>query len=98
MRFTTDSLLIGCAGSPPKIDSLRLQLWKAGVDWNKISDFELFSKYLVKSFTPKDTYLLFGDLNFSWFEYVHDNKKDSSFSFVCSALSPIVSKALPCSS
>ena len=56
--------------------SLRLQLWKAGVDWNKISDFELFSKYLVKSFTPKDTYLLFGDLNFSWFEYVHDNKKD----------------------
>ena len=56
--------------------SLRLQLWKIGVDWNKISDFGLFSKYLVKSFTPKDTYLLFGDLNFSWFEYVHDNKKD----------------------
>ena len=55
---------------------LRLQLWKAGVDWNKISDFELFSQYLVKGFTPKDTYLLFGDLNFSWFEYVHDNKKD----------------------
>ena len=56
--------------------SLRLHLWKCGVDWNKISDFELFAQFIVKQFTPEDTYLLFGDLNFSWFEYVHDNQKD----------------------
>ena len=56
--------------------SLRLQLWRMGIDWNKISDFELFSQIIVHNFTPKDTYLLFGNLNFSWFEYVHDNKKD----------------------
>ena len=55
---------------------LRLQLWKMGIDWNKISDFDLFSQIIIHSFTPKETYLLFGDLNFSWFKYVHDSKKD----------------------
>lgn len=57
--------------------SLRLQLWRIGIDWNNISDFELFSQIIIKNLTPKDTCLLFGDLNFSWFEYVHDNKKDA---------------------
>lgn len=61
--------------------SLRLHLWKNGIDWNKISDFELFSRFIVKNFTPKDTYLLFGDLNFSWFEYMYDNKKDCNLLF-----------------
>lgn len=56
--------------------SLRLQLWKSGIDWNKISDFELFSQYIVKNFTTEDTHLLFGKLNFSWFEYIHNNEKD----------------------
>lgn len=56
--------------------ALRLQLWKKGIDWNEITDFDLFAQIIVKNFTPKDTYLLFGDLNFSWFEYVHDNIKD----------------------
>lgn len=56
--------------------SLRLQLWKMGKDWNKLSDFDLFSQVIVKNFTPKDTHLLFGELNFSWFEYVHNNKKE----------------------
>lgn len=56
--------------------SMRLQLWKLGKDWNTISDFELFAQVLCKNFTPKDTYLLFGDLNFSWFEYVFDTKKE----------------------
>lgn len=56
--------------------SLRLQLWKMGIDWNNITDFELFAQIIVKHFEPKDTCLLFGDLNFSWFEYIHDNNKD----------------------
>lgn len=47
--------------------TFRLQLWDMGIDWNKISDFELFSQLIV-NYTPKDTYLLFGDLNFSWFK------------------------------
>lgn len=56
--------------------SLRLQLWKMNKDWNEISDFELFATIITKSFTPDNTRLLFGNLNFSWFEYIHDNNKD----------------------
>ena len=56
--------------------SLRLQLWKIGIDWNVISDFELFAQIIIKNLTPKDTHLLFGDLNFSWFRLFHDKKKD----------------------
>ena len=47
--------------------SLRLQLWEMGIDWTKISDYELFIKLIV-GFTPKDTFLIFGDLNLSWFK------------------------------
>lgn len=47
--------------------SLRLQLWEMGIDWTKISDYELFIK-LIGGFTPKDTFLIFGDLNLSWFK------------------------------
>ncbi len=56
--------------------SLRLKLWKNGIDWNKISDFELFSNFLVKNFTPNDTKLLFGNLDFSKFNYIYDSEKD----------------------
>ena len=56
--------------------SLRLQLWKIGIDWNVISDFELFAQIIIKNLTPKDTHLLFGNLNFSWFRLFHDKKKD----------------------
>lgn len=46
--------------------SFRLQLWDMGIDWTKISDFELFIQF-IKNLTPKDTHLIFGDLNLSWF-------------------------------
>lgn len=55
--------------------SFRVQLWDAGIDWNKISDFDLF-KLLIKGYTSKDTYLLFGDLNLSWFEEFHNKEAD----------------------
>lgn len=55
--------------------SFRLQLWDIGIDWNKIRDFDLFIN-LIKGFTPKDTYLLFGDLNFSWFETFKNKETD----------------------
>lgn len=58
--------------------SFRLQLWDMGIDWNKISDFELF-KILIKNYTPDETRLLFGDLNLSWFENMHDNEADCDF-------------------
>lgn len=55
--------------------AMRLQLWKKGIDWNTYSDFKLFAS-IVKAYTPKETQLIFGDLNLSWFELVHDNEKN----------------------
>lgn len=45
---------------------VRLQLWQNGVDWNKISDYELFAS-LIQSFNVEDTKILFGDLDFTKF-------------------------------
>lgn len=42
----------------------RVVLWDAGIDWNNISDFELFIM-LSRSLTPQITGLLFGDFDFS---------------------------------
>lgn len=55
--------------------SMRLQLWKADINWNKISDFKFF-QMIIKTLKLEDTYLLFGDLNLSWFEEFHDFEKD----------------------
>lgn len=45
----------------------RLQLWDAGVDWNKITSYDLFRSYV--KFIPKETsQLLFGDIDFSGFD------------------------------
>lgn len=52
------------AGNPT---SMRLPLWDAGIDWNKITDFELFVS-LVHSFKPEETKMFFGDqLDFTKF-------------------------------
>lgn len=49
--------------------TFRLDLWKKGIDWNKISDFSLFAS-IIKGYTPENTSLIFGDLNLSWFETI----------------------------
>ena len=45
----------------------RLNLWDNGIDWNKISDYELFAM-MVLGLEKKDTSLIFGDLDFSKLE------------------------------
>lgn len=45
----------------------KIPLWDNGIDWNKITDFEMFSTMVV-GLTPSDTSLLFGDLDFSLFK------------------------------
>lgn len=55
--------------------SMRLQLWRNGIDWNKYSNFQLFAS-LIKAYTPNETKLIFGDLNLSWFELIHDEVKN----------------------
>lgn len=49
--------------------SFRVQLWEMGIDWNKISDFELFS-LLLKTVSLEQTSIFFGDLDFSSFDLV----------------------------
>ena len=44
----------------------RLQLWDMGIDWNKITNFDLFCM-LAPAIPQEDTKLLFGDLDFTKF-------------------------------
>ena len=53
----------------------RLSLWKNGIDWNKITDYELFCA-TVLNYTSKDTHLLFGDLDFSKFRLIPLKEND----------------------
>lgn len=55
--------------------SFRLQLWNNGIDWNEISDFELFTS-LIQGLTPNETSFLFGDLDLSKFRKFHDDYKN----------------------
>lgn len=50
----------------------RLQLWNAGVDWNKITDYQLFLM-LYKGQTPEVTKLLFGDIDWEKFDLYAKN-------------------------
>lgn len=47
--------------------SYRLFLWDLQLDWNEVSDFELFCM-IYKNIDPDASKLLFGDLDFSLFE------------------------------
>lgn len=60
----------------------RLQLWKTGIDWNKISDFNLFCM-LSTSLSQDDTKLLFGDLDFQLFKLYQDkDENDDTYFFL----------------
>lgn len=45
----------------------RVQLWDVGIDWNKISDYELFCM-LIKTVDPNVSKTLFGDIDFTTFD------------------------------
>jgi hypothetical protein len=47
---------------------LKWQLSEIGVDYTKISDFELFYGLLIKGYTKEQTSIIFGDLDFTKFE------------------------------
>lgn len=66
------SMVNSICGNPTMF---RLQLWNMGINWNDLSDFDFFFM-MIRNYTPNETSLLFGDLNLSWFEKFHDNKKD----------------------
>ena len=43
---------------------MKYPLWQKGIDYENISDFEMFL-YMTRSITAKDSYILFGDLDLS---------------------------------
>lgn len=45
---------------------VRLRLWDLGIDWNSISDYELFAM-LIHNMKVEETRILFGDLDLSQF-------------------------------
>lgn len=55
----------------------RLQLWDAGVDWNKISSYDLFTM-LVKGVKPDISRVLFGDVNFTDFDLYSKTKVETN--------------------
>lgn len=55
--------------------SMRVALWDAGQDWNKMDDFVLFMS-LVANLTKDKTSILFGDLDFSSFTVLENDESD----------------------
>lgn len=55
----------------------RLQLWNMGIDWNKITDFDLFCM-LSTSLDQDATKLLFGDLDFQLFKIYQNKDEDGN--------------------
>ena len=48
--------------------TLRVALWQQGKDWTEMSDYELFYQLILQlQLTPSETFMIFGDLDFSKF-------------------------------
>lgn len=58
---------------------LKWQLDDIGIDYTKISDYELFYSILARSYSKEDTKILFGNvLDFSQMQIVHDDNIDEN--------------------
>lgn len=58
---------------------LKWQLDDIGIDYTKISDYELFYSVLARGYSKKDTKILFGNvLDFSQMNIVHDDNIDDN--------------------
>lgn len=62
--------LITCVGA-----DMKFQLYDAGIDYTKISDFELFYNFLYKGITKKSSSIILGELDFQNFALY--SKRDS---------------------
>jgi len=58
--------------------SYRVQLWDAGIDWNNITDYELFCS-LIRFLNINATSILFGDIDFSLFKLYSYGRKHARF-------------------
>lgn len=55
----------------------RLMLWEAGIDWNTISDFQMFI-LMCKQLEPDVVNLMFDNINFESFEPYEREKEDGT--------------------
>ena len=57
--------------------SFRVQLWDMDIDWNEISDFQLFAM-LIKTVSLEKTKILFGDIDWNSFDLLakYDEQED----------------------
>lgn len=79
------SMIYGIVATP---QSMKGRLWQLGIDYTKISPYELFlTSY--KTFDRNETSLVFGDLDFSKFEVV-ENKNDELLLFQIMNNEPII--------
>ena len=58
--------------------SMRVLLWENGVDWTKITDYELFIRLILQfKLNKEDTFLLFGELDFTQFAPYKRKKEET---------------------
>lgn len=57
---------------------LKWQLDKIGIDYTKISDFELFYSLLSKQYSKDKTYIIFGELDWTKFEHGINTTNDET--------------------
>lgn len=55
--------------------SMKFQLWDMGIDYTTLTPYQLFYNVLFKLFTQEKTSIIFGDLDFTKFEYAQ--RKDN---------------------
>lgn len=59
--------------------SMKVQLWDMGIDYTKITPFELFYNILYKLYPQEKTSVIFGDLDFTKFQVVQRKEDNSIF-------------------
>lgn len=55
---------------------MKSQLWDAGLDWNELEDFQLFT-LLAPTLSKERTQILFGDLDFTKLKPYHNSQNDN---------------------
>lgn len=70
------SLVYNLTATP---QSLKAQLWQMEVDYTEITSWELFIGLLYKIYPQNQTYILFGDLDFTKFEVKVDEENKSIY-------------------
>lgn len=75
LEFGEDKLFASISPFTGNPTTYRVQLWDAGIDWNELSNYDLFL-LLYKTLTPDITELVFGGFDFADLEAFRDKTTD----------------------